>query len=74
MLEKCPDVIVRAGRRRVTGVLTPQVTDVSLVTRYNSRNELRSGGPPSEDAQVIRTLLEPFWPGRRAHAFDEFCR
>jgi hypothetical protein len=23
---------------------------------------------------VIQALLEPFWPSRRAHAFDEFCR
>ncbi|OLM01918.1 hypothetical protein Ae406Ps2_1918 [Pseudonocardia sp. Ae406_Ps2] len=23
---------------------------------------------------VMRTLLEPFWPGRRIVAFDELCR
>jgi hypothetical protein len=35
---------------------------------------LRDGGTPGQDDGVFRTLLEPFWPGRRAHAFDEFCR
>jgi hypothetical protein len=54
--------------------LTVRVTDVSPNGRRKSRNELPSGGPSGEDARVFRTLLEPFWPGRRAHAFDEFCR
>ena len=35
---------------------------------------LRRRVPPGEDALVFRTLLEPFWPGRRAHAFDQHCR
>jgi hypothetical protein len=28
-----------------------------------------------KDASVFpTTMLEPFWPGRRAHAYDQFCR
>jgi hypothetical protein len=54
--------------------LAVRVTDVSPGVRSESGGELRRGGPSGEDEAVIRTLLEPFWPGRRAHAFDEFCR
>jgi hypothetical protein len=27
-----------------------------------------------EYGAVTRSLLEPFWPSRRAHAYDQFCR
>jgi hypothetical protein len=43
------------------------VTEVSCPAL---RRRVRAG----DDALVIRALLEPFWPGRRAHAFDQFCR
>ena len=55
-------------------MLSFQVTEVSLVGGRIRVTALRGGGAPGEDAAVIRTLLEPFWPGRRAHAFDQFCR
>jgi hypothetical protein len=45
-------------------------TKVTEVSRPALRGRVRAG----HDAVVIRALLEPFWPGRRAHAFDQFCR
>jgi hypothetical protein len=27
-----------------------------------------------EDGGMSPNLLEPFWPGRRAHSYDQFCR
>jgi hypothetical protein len=50
------------------------VTDVSPAGVRAWVVGLRGGGPAGEDAAVFRTLLEPFWPGRRAHAYDQFCR
>jgi hypothetical protein len=50
------------------------VTDISASGARESAVGLRVDGPPGEDAAVFRTLLEPFWPGRRAHAYDQFCR
>ena len=58
----------------MTGVLPPLVMDVSRNAKTRSPIGLRRGAAPGEDFDVSRTLLEPFWPGRRAHAFDEFCR
>jgi hypothetical protein len=55
-------------------MLTPQVTDVSSHGGGEPCTGLRGGRPPGEDGCVIRTLLEPFWPGRRADAYDQFCR
>jgi len=43
---------------------------VTEVSRPALRRRVRAG----HDALVIRALLEPFWPGRRAHVFDQFCR
>jgi hypothetical protein len=51
----------------VTGVLPLRVTHVSEGSLHG---RARSG----DDAPVLRPLLEPFWPGRRAHAYDQFCR
>ena len=31
-------------------------------------------GPAAWSPPVIMTDLERFWPSRRGHAFDEFCR
>ena len=31
-------------------------------------------GRPVFVAPVVLTDLERFWPSRRGHAFDEFCR
>jgi hypothetical protein len=55
-------------------MLTPQVTDVSSLDGGGPCTGLRRGGSPGEDDCVIRTLLEPFWPGRRADAYDQLCR
>jgi hypothetical protein len=52
----------------------PQVTEVSSATTWASAVGLRAGDPPGDDAPVFRTSLEPFWPSRRAHAYDQFCR
>jgi hypothetical protein len=43
---------------------------VTEVSGSALRRRVRAG----HDAGVIRVQLEPFWPGRRAHAFDQFCR
>jgi len=58
---------VSAGRVRVRGVLPPRVMHVS-------DGSLHRRAPSGDDAPVLRPLLEPFWPGRRAHAYDQFCR
>jgi hypothetical protein len=39
-----------------------------------SDGSLHRRAPSGDDAPVLRPLLEPFWPGRRAHAYDQFCR
>ncbi|WP_275691359.1 hypothetical protein [Pseudonocardia broussonetiae] len=31
-------------------------------------------GVPAAPAHRLATDLERFWPSRRGHAFDEFCR
>jgi hypothetical protein len=58
---------VSAGSAGMTGVLPARVTHVSASGLHRCA---RSG----DDAPVLRPLLEPFWPGRRAHAYDQFCR
>jgi hypothetical protein len=65
---------VSRGHVLVTGVLPEPVTEVSRDPEADSSIGLRRNRTPGEDSTVSRTLLEPFWPGRRAHAFDEFCR
>ena len=42
--------------------------------RAGRSRRLRRGHRLSHHGGGSTTLLEPFWPGRRAHAFDEFCR
>jgi hypothetical protein len=32
------------------------------------------GGSDDASTRNAAANLERFWPGRRAHAFDEFCR
>ena len=39
-----------------------------------SRDGLRRGHGLGQHVGVLQTSIEPFWPGRRAHAFDQFCR
>ena len=68
---KCPDVRISLQHRR-HGVR--RVTQVTRGLGRAGRSRLRGRVPPGEDALVFRTLLESFWPGRRAHAFDQFCR
>jgi len=53
---------------------TAQVTEVSPHSGRGRSAGLRGGRLPGEDAPVFRTLLEPLWPGRRADAYDQFCR
>jgi len=55
-------------------MLTEQVTEISPRPGRGRGAGLRGGGAPGEDAPVFRTLLEPLWPGRRADAYDQFCR
>jgi hypothetical protein len=35
---------------------------------------LRNGAPAVGAHHVIVQDLEEFWPSRRSHAYDEFCR
>jgi hypothetical protein len=34
----------------------------------------RRGGPDDASIRNAAADLERFWPSRRGHAFDEFCR
>jgi hypothetical protein len=43
----------------------------------SSYDVLPAGSRRASDASVrafLRSDLERFWPSRRCHAFDEFCR
>lgn len=33
-----------------------------------------AGSAPHDGVMTPRRDLEPFWPSRRMHAFDELCR
>lgn len=44
------------------------------VIRTATAQEPPRSGPPAAMTGNLRPDLERFWPSRRGHAYDEFCR
>ncbi|MCX6462145.1 MAG: hypothetical protein NTW05_00930 [Pseudonocardiales bacterium] len=42
--------------------------------RTATAQEPPRSGPPAAMTGNLRPDLERFWPSRRGHAYDEFCR
>jgi len=80
-------VLVSRGDTDVrTFALTSRITDVVLSFVFGASHDgvvrttlpapepTRAGGRRGASTRNAAVDLERFWPSRRGHAFDEFCR
>jgi len=72
------DVRTFAGRSRITDVVLSSLTDAphdgGVRPTLPSMLPTFTGGRDGASTRNAAADLERFWPSRRGHAFDEFCR